>query len=120
MMGNENSQLNGLEIEEKGVEIADFWCQYQAKINDSCRYFSLKSDGSVSVFKGEAAVGPLWSVSTPLEKFSNVSYHTNSFKGTATSTLLLLFGFDINLSRDMSMKIIVIASHFKNNILYIL
>lgn len=70
-MGNESSQLNGLEIEEKAVEVTDFWSQYQATIKDSCRYFSLKSDGSVSVFKGEAALGPLWAVSTPLEKFSN-------------------------------------------------
>lgn len=72
MMGNEGSHLNGLEIEEKAIEVTDFWSQYQAKINDSCRYFSLKGDGSVSVFKGEAALGPLWAVSTPLEKFSNV------------------------------------------------
>ncbi|XP_049698464.2 protein-associating with the carboxyl-terminal domain of ezrin [Helicoverpa armigera] len=71
MMGNDSSQLSGLEIEDKAIEITDFWCHYQATINDSCRYFSLKGDGSVSVFKGEAAVGPLWSISTPLEKFSN-------------------------------------------------
>ncbi|KAJ0181012.1 hypothetical protein K1T71_003097 [Dendrolimus kikuchii] len=71
MMGNDSSHLSGLEIEEKAVEITDFWCHYQATIRDSCRYFSLKSDGSVSVFKGEAAVGPLWAISTPLEKFSN-------------------------------------------------
>ncbi|KAJ8734203.1 hypothetical protein PYW07_014754 [Mythimna separata] len=71
MMGNDSSQLSGLEIEEKAIEINDFWCHYQATIKDSCRYFSLKGDGSVSVFKGEAAVGPLWSISTPLEKFSN-------------------------------------------------
>ncbi|KAL4709809.1 hypothetical protein ACJJTC_001263 [Scirpophaga incertulas] len=70
-MGNESSQLSGLEIDERAIEVTDFWSQYQAKINDSCRYFSLKSDGSVSVFKGEAALGPLWSVLTPLEKFSN-------------------------------------------------
>lgn len=75
MMGNENSQLRGLEIEENPTEVTDFWAQYQATIKDSCRYFSLKSDGSVSVFKGEAVLGPLWSVSTPLEKFSNVSYY---------------------------------------------
>ncbi|KAL0850410.1 hypothetical protein ABMA28_012223 [Loxostege sticticalis] len=71
MMGNENSQLSGLEIDEKAVEVTDFWSHYQATINDSCRYFSLKGDGSVSVFKGEAALGPLWAISTPLEKFSN-------------------------------------------------
>ncbi|XP_013183427.2 protein-associating with the carboxyl-terminal domain of ezrin [Amyelois transitella] len=71
MMGNESSQLRGLEIEENAVELTDFWSQYQATIKDSCRYFSLKGDGSVSVFKGQAALGPLWAVSTPLEKFSN-------------------------------------------------
>lgn len=76
MMGHDHSQLSGLEIEEKPVETTDFWRHYQAKINDSCRYFSLKSDGSVSVFKGVAAAGPLWSVCTPLEKFSNVSTYT--------------------------------------------
>ncbi|XP_072935107.1 protein-associating with the carboxyl-terminal domain of ezrin [Epargyreus clarus] len=71
MMGNESSQLRGLEIQEKPVDTTDFWSQYQATISDSCRYFSLKSDGSVSVFKGEAVLGPLWALSTPLEKFSN-------------------------------------------------
>lgn len=86
MMGNENSQLSGLEIDEKAIEITDFWYQYQAKISDSCRYFSLKSDGSVSVFKGEAAIGPLWSVSTPLEKFSNVSLYV--FSSTCTTYFL--------------------------------
>ncbi|CAG9575602.1 unnamed protein product [Danaus chrysippus] len=71
MMGNENSQLNGLEVEEKATEITDFWSHYQATIKDSCRYFSFKGDGSVSVFKGETVLGPLWNISSPLEKFSN-------------------------------------------------
>ncbi|CAH2100219.1 unnamed protein product [Euphydryas editha] len=70
-MGNDTSHLNGLEIEEKAIEVTDFWSHYQATIKDSCRYFSLKSDGSVSVFKGEIVLGPLWTLSTPLEKFSN-------------------------------------------------
>ncbi|CAG9783187.1 unnamed protein product [Diatraea saccharalis] len=70
-MGNESSHLSGLEIEEQAVEVTEFWTQYQATIKDSCRYFSLKSDGSVSVFKGEVALGPLWAIATPLEKFSN-------------------------------------------------
>ncbi|CAG5041910.1 unnamed protein product [Parnassius apollo] len=70
-MGNENSQLSGLKIEDKAIEITDFWSHYQATINDSCRYFSLKDDGSVSVFKGEVVLGPLWVTSTPLEKYSN-------------------------------------------------
>uniref|UniRef100_A0A1E1W001 Protein kinase domain-containing protein n=1 Tax=Pectinophora gossypiella TaxID=13191 RepID=A0A1E1W001_PECGO len=71
MMGNEGSQLSGLEIEEKATDISDFWTHYQATIKDSCRYFSLKGDGSVSVFKGQAVPGPLWTITSPLEKFSN-------------------------------------------------
>lgn len=70
-MGNEASQLSGLEMEEKATEITDFWAHHQATVRDRCRYFSLKGDGSVSIFKGEAVLGPLWSVSTPLEKCSN-------------------------------------------------
>ncbi|KAI5642433.1 protein-associating with the carboxyl-terminal domain of ezrin [Phthorimaea operculella] len=70
-MGNEGSHLNGLEIEEKATDVSDFWSHYQATIKDSCRYFSLKCDGSVSVFKGKVVPGPLWAISTPLEKFSN-------------------------------------------------
>ncbi|XP_045760358.1 protein-associating with the carboxyl-terminal domain of ezrin isoform X2 [Maniola jurtina] len=78
MMGNDTSQLNSLEIEEKATEITDFWAHHQATISDSCRYFSLKSDGSVSVFKGETILGPLWTASTPLEKFSNASMSHNN------------------------------------------
>ncbi|CAH2068411.1 unnamed protein product, partial [Iphiclides podalirius] len=71
MMGNENSQLSGLKIDDKAIEITDLWSHYQATINDSCRYFSLKNDGSVSVFKGEVVLGPLWATGTPLAKCSN-------------------------------------------------
>ncbi|CAH4015686.1 unnamed protein product [Pieris brassicae] len=70
-MGNDASQLKGLEIDEKPTETTDFWCHYKATIRDSCRYFGLNGDGSVSVFKGETIMGPLWTVSTPLEKFCN-------------------------------------------------
>lgn len=71
-MGNENSHLSGLKIDERPTETTDFWSHFQATISDSCRYFSLKDDGSVSVFKGEVVLGPLWITATPLEKFSNV------------------------------------------------
>ncbi|CAK1548225.1 unnamed protein product [Leptosia nina] len=70
-MGNDASHLKGLEIDEKPVEATDFWFHYKATIRDSCRYFGLNGDGSVSVFKGETIMGPLWTVSTPLEKFCN-------------------------------------------------
>ncbi|XP_041974118.1 protein-associating with the carboxyl-terminal domain of ezrin [Aricia agestis] len=71
MMGNESSQLNSLNIETKANETTDFWSHHQATISDSCRFFSLKGDGSVSVFKGKAVAGPLWNISMPLEKFTN-------------------------------------------------
>lgn len=71
-MGNESSQFSGLKIEENATETTDFWSQHQATISDSCRYFSLKNDGSVSVFKGELVSGPLWATAAPLEKCSNV------------------------------------------------
>lgn len=71
-MGNEASQLTGLEINEKAVEVTDFWTHHHAIIKDSCRYFSLKGDGSLSVFKGENNIlGPLWTLHSPLEKCSN-------------------------------------------------
>ncbi|CAF4783314.1 unnamed protein product [Pieris macdunnoughi] len=70
-MGNDASQLKGLEIDEKPTETTDFWCHYKATIRDGCRYFGLNGDGSVSVFKGETIMGPLWTVSSPLEKFCN-------------------------------------------------
>lgn len=32
-MGNEKSALNGLEIDEKSVEVTDFWVHYTARVN---------------------------------------------------------------------------------------
>lgn len=34
-MGNEKSALRGLEIEDKAVEITDYWMHYDASIRDS-------------------------------------------------------------------------------------
>ncbi|KAL6447108.1 hypothetical protein ACFW04_001448 [Cataglyphis niger] len=34
-MGNEKSALRGLEIEDKAVEVTDYWMHYDASINDS-------------------------------------------------------------------------------------
>nr|XP_023013396.1 protein-associating with the carboxyl-terminal domain of ezrin isoform X1 [Leptinotarsa decemlineata] len=63
-MGNEQSELSGVDIDKKAVEISDYWSQHSASI--------LKSDGSctsLSVFIGELFVsGSLWSTQTPLEK----------------------------------------------------
>ncbi|VVC90924.1 unnamed protein product [Leptidea sinapis] len=71
-MGNEASNLSGLEVYEKACDCTDFWSHYQASVKDSCRYFSVNGNGLISVFKGEiGSLGPLWTVSTPLEKFCN-------------------------------------------------
>lgn len=71
-MGNESSQLRDLEIEEKAVEVTDFWTHSTASLyNDNVT--------SLSVFIGESFVdGPLWSALTPLEKMAKVNV-TKSF-----------------------------------------
>ncbi|KAJ8962134.1 hypothetical protein NQ318_018091 [Aromia moschata] len=64
-MGNEQSQLPGIEIEEKAQEVSDFWSQHSANI--------LISDNvtNLSVFIGEQFLNePPWTSQTPLEKNS--------------------------------------------------
>ncbi|CAH0552708.1 unnamed protein product [Brassicogethes aeneus] len=63
-MGNEQSQLAGLDIEEKAVEVSDFWSQHSAIICNS------ESTTSLTVFTGELLVSSKWSNQTPLEKNS--------------------------------------------------
>lgn len=63
-MGNEQSNLSGLELDEKAVEVTDFWTHHSATIN---------LGNSVSVFIGEPLVsGSLWLSQTPLEKATKV------------------------------------------------
>jgi len=35
LMGNERSALRGLEIEDKAVEVTDYWMHYDATVHDS-------------------------------------------------------------------------------------
>lgn len=73
-MGNDSSHLSGLEVNEKAIEITDFWAHYHATVHDSGYFFNLKGYGSISVFKSEVVVlGSLWSSHTPLEKCAIVS-----------------------------------------------
>lgn len=66
-MGNESSKLTGLEIEEKAVEVTDFWTHNSALLDND-------NNTSLSVFIGESFVeGPLWTIHTPLEKMAKVS-----------------------------------------------
>ncbi|RZB58829.1 protein-associating with the carboxyl-terminal domain of ezrin [Asbolus verrucosus] len=64
-MGNEQSHLGGIEIEEKSVEVSDFWTHHSANITNS------ETTTNLSVLIGELFVdGPLWKTHTPLEKTS--------------------------------------------------
>ncbi|XP_019869962.1 protein-associating with the carboxyl-terminal domain of ezrin [Aethina tumida] len=64
-MGNDQSQFAGTEIDEKAIEVSDFWTQHSAVIT------TLPNVTNLSVFIGELLVsGPLWKSQTPLEKNS--------------------------------------------------
>lgn len=65
-MGSEQSQISGLELEEKAVEVTDFWTHHSAAVNSG-------NFTNLSVFIGEPLVGgSLWMSQTPLEKASKV------------------------------------------------
>lgn len=66
-MGNEQSYLNGIEIDEKSSEVSDFWSLHSASL------LTETSTTSLSVLVGDLFVaGPLWKLQTPLEKNSKV------------------------------------------------
>ncbi|KZC07828.1 Protein-associating with the carboxyl-terminal domain of ezrin, partial [Dufourea novaeangliae] len=64
-MGNEISARNGLEIDEKSVEITDFWVHYTARVNDH-------GIRTVSLFVSEPSLhySPNFGNPSPLEKAS--------------------------------------------------
>lgn len=67
-MGNDQSQLSGLELENKAVEVTDFWTHHSATVN-------LGNITNLSVFIGEPLLsGSLWVSQTPLEKSSKVCF----------------------------------------------
>lgn len=67
-MGNEKSALSGLDIDEKAVEIADFWLHHSATLT------STTSSQSVSVFISEPSLHSAASFGkpSPLEKTAKV------------------------------------------------
>ncbi|KAL2742673.1 protein-associating with the carboxyl-terminal domain of ezrin isoform X1 [Vespula maculifrons] len=70
-MGNEKSALNGIEIDEKAIEVTDFWTQYSANVQN---YNSQK----VSVFNSEPSLHYTASFGrpTPLERIAkNLMLH---------------------------------------------
>ncbi|KAK2583052.1 hypothetical protein KPH14_009090 [Odynerus spinipes] len=70
-MGNEKSSLNGIEIDEKAIEITDFWTQYSASVQN---YNSQR----VSIFISEPSLHYTASFGkpTPLERIAkNLMLH---------------------------------------------
>ena len=65
-MGNDQSQLSGLEIQKKALEVTDYWTLHSADVNfGNCN--------KISVFISEPVVGgSLWLKQTPLEKCGKV------------------------------------------------
>lgn len=65
-MGNDQSQMAGLEINEKAIEVTDFYAHYTATLDSN-------NITTTSVFVGEPIVGnSLWLIQTPLEKLCKV------------------------------------------------
>lgn len=67
-MGQDHSKLTGLLIDEKAVEVTDFWSLFNAEVPND--------DGAtrLSIFKGEPLVsGQLWVLQSPLERAIKVS-----------------------------------------------
>ncbi|CAH1972660.1 unnamed protein product [Acanthoscelides obtectus] len=63
-MGNEQSEINGIEIEEKAIEVRDFWSQHSAYVLDSENLTNL------TVLIGEFTIdGLLWVSQGPLEQY---------------------------------------------------
>lgn len=64
-MGNEQSQIPGIEIDRKIIEVSDFWTQHSASISGADNVSRL------TIFIGDLFINePVWSPITPLERFS--------------------------------------------------
>lgn len=64
-MGNDQSQLKGLQIDQKAIEVTDFWSIYAGEVPNG----SNNAPTLISIFKGEPVVtGQLWKSKSPLER----------------------------------------------------
>lgn len=69
-MGNDQSYMSGLELDQKAKEVTDYFAHYSASLNSV-------HQKHLSVFVGERLVGgSLWVSQTPLEKASKVCFTT--------------------------------------------
>lgn len=62
-MGNDQSQLKGLEISRKAIQVTDYWSLYHGEIPTE------SSVSTISIFQGETLVtGQFWTNQNPLER----------------------------------------------------
>jgi len=73
-MGNEKSALRGLEIEDKAIEVTDYWMHYDAYVHDS----SLQR---LSIFISEPSLhfAATFGRPSPLERAAKVNIYSDLF-----------------------------------------
>uniref|UniRef100_A0A2M4ADE0 Protein kinase domain-containing protein n=1 Tax=Anopheles triannulatus TaxID=58253 RepID=A0A2M4ADE0_9DIPT len=63
-MGNEQSQLKGVEISKKAIQVTDYWSLYNGELPNANG-----TANSISIFQGETLVaGQFWTNQNPLER----------------------------------------------------
>lgn len=63
-MGNDQSNIKGLEIDKKAIESTDFWAIYNGELHNENNPTTL-----ITIFQGEQVVkGQLWANKSPLER----------------------------------------------------
>uniref|UniRef100_A0A2M4BG21 Protein kinase domain-containing protein n=1 Tax=Anopheles marajoara TaxID=58244 RepID=A0A2M4BG21_9DIPT len=63
-MGNEQSQLKGVEISKKAIQVTDYWSLYDGELPNANGTIN-----SISIFQGETLVaGQFWTNQNPLER----------------------------------------------------
>uniref|UniRef100_A0A182X891 Protein kinase domain-containing protein n=1 Tax=Anopheles quadriannulatus TaxID=34691 RepID=A0A182X891_ANOQN len=64
-MGNEQSQLKGVEISKKAIQVTDYWSLYNGELPNA----NGAAPSSISIFQGETLVsGQFWTNQNPLER----------------------------------------------------
>uniref|UniRef100_A0A182PU30 Protein kinase domain-containing protein n=1 Tax=Anopheles epiroticus TaxID=199890 RepID=A0A182PU30_9DIPT len=64
-MGNEQSQLKGVEISKKAIQVTDYWSLYNGELPNA----NGGAPNSISIFQGETLVsGQFWTNQNPLER----------------------------------------------------
>lgn len=63
-MGNDQSHLKGIQIDEKAIETTDFWTTYNGEVRNKTEVAT-----SITIFQGEQVItGQLWTNISPLKR----------------------------------------------------